>query len=251
RSALGCQTNIVCHDISRCVAYSGRGAEGRRSMANGTWTRGVARALAMGVMCSVLGVAAPAARAAPEPDLNVEMRAVVAKLTADKALAVANAHTIAAIEQEALNRQLEEKDRKLRDAEARAAGNKAEVARIRKDRDAIAQERKKLVDALADRDRTLAAEVRAYREEVTKLAASPDPRKQKALQRFADGERLSAVLELSEIVDADFRAREMANKIRTAADLRPVAELAEQTYDKGEMKLEAVVQLYEKITGLD
>jgi hypothetical protein len=47
-----------------------------------------------------------------------------------------------------------------------------------------------------DRERTLAAEVQAYREEVSKLAASSDPAKQKALQRFADGERAAALDEL-------------------------------------------------------
>jgi hypothetical protein len=66
----------------------------------------------------------------------------------------------------------------------------------------------------------------AYREEVTKIAASPDPRKQKALQRFADGEQREAVVELREIVDADYVARLKAVQMLKAADLCPIAELA-------------------------
>ncbi len=79
-------------------------------MANGNWTCVVARALFLIALCGVLGLAAPPALAAPE-DLNAEMRAVVAKLTADKALAVANERRIAAYEQEALNRSREPFDR--------------------------------------------------------------------------------------------------------------------------------------------
>ena len=63
----------------------------------------------------------------------------------------------------------------------------------------------------------LAAEVRAYREEITKIAASPDPQKQKALQRFADGEQAEALDDLDLLADAKRVARDKAVAIADAA----------------------------------
>jgi hypothetical protein len=70
--------------------------------------------------------------------------------------------------------------------------------------------------------------VRAYREEVTKLAASPDPEKQKALQLFADGERTKALAVLDAIADAKRAAHDKAVQIADAAERRPTAWLAVQ-----------------------
>ncbi|TMQ27520.1 MAG: hypothetical protein E6J90_02440, partial [Deltaproteobacteria bacterium] len=130
---------------------------------------------------AVIAVADPTA----EGDLNADKRALVAQLTAERAITLARERRLADAAQEELYHRLAVKDRALRVAEAKAAGNAAERDQARKARDEIARQRQELVAALEQRDRTLAAEVRAYREEVTKLAASPDPEKQKALQLFA------------------------------------------------------------------
>jgi tetratricopeptide (TPR) repeat protein len=93
--------------------------------------------------------------------------------------------------------------------------------------------------------------VRAYREVVTGIATSPDPRKQKALQRFADGEQREALADFDMIADANRAARVKAIDIADAADRRPAAWLALQAHDKGTVTLEEVVRRYEHLTRLD
>src|SRR5262245_20679826 len=104
-------------------------------MARRSWNRVARGALLLGSWCLLVAIAG----AAPGVDLNAEQRALVWKLTADKALAVANERRLAIEEQAALNRRLDEQDRKLRAAEQRARGNRAELARIREERDQIAR----------------------------------------------------------------------------------------------------------------
>ena len=128
------------------------------------------------------GLAAPSAAGV---DLNAEQRALIAQLTADKAITIARERKLAEADQEKLYEQLKVKDQALRVAGRRAAGNASKLAELRRSRGRIATERQALVAALADRNRTLAAKVRAYREVVTGIATSPEPQKQKALRRFA------------------------------------------------------------------
>jgi hypothetical protein len=263
-------------------------------MANGTWNRVVARALLVGFLCGVLGLAVTKAMAAPiaagaPVDLNADQRALIEQLIADKAITLAtarreayedraklskdldakhralraavaresgNAAELARVRkerdeiarqrqladagQEELSQKLQVRDRELQAAEARASGNAAELARVRKARDQIATQRQELVAALAERDQTLAAELRAYREVVTGIATSPDPRKRRALQRFADGEQREALADFDAIADAN-RARRVkavdsadanpatrvkAIDIADAAERRPTAKLA-------------------------
>jgi len=178
-------------------------------MAGGMWGRVVARALLVGLLSGVLGGSASDAGADPgvaTVDLNADARSLVARLLAERAITLANARGQADAAQDELYKQLNDKDRALRAAQAKAAGNAAALARARKDRDEIARQREELVAALARRDQTLAAEVRAYREEITRIASSPDPQKQKALQRFADGEQAEALGELDEILNAETAA---------------------------------------------
>jgi hypothetical protein len=206
------------------------------------------------VVCGVIGLAATGTAAQPVTagvDLNAKQRSLIEQLTADKAITVARERRIADADQEALYQQLKAKDRELRVAEAKAAGHAAELARVRKARDQIARERQALVTALTERDRTLAAEVRAYREVVTGIAMSPDPRKQKALQRFADGEQREALADLDVILDAERAAQLKAVDIADAAKRRPVATLALQAHDQGKVTLEEVIGRYEQLTRLD
>jgi hypothetical protein len=120
--------------------------------------------------------ATPIAWAAPPTtgvDLNAEQRALIAQLTTDKAITVARERQIAAADQENLYEQLKVKDRALREAERQAAGHAAKLSEAGKARDPIERERQTLVAALTDRDRVLAAAVRAYRAIVTGIATSP------------------------------------------------------------------------------
>jgi hypothetical protein len=163
------------------------------------------------LLCAISGSRdATADASGAHMDLNADQRALVAQLTAERALTLANERRLADAAQEALYGQLAAKDRELRAAQVRAAGNIAELNRVRQARDEITRQRQALVAALEQRDRALAAEVRAYREEVTKRAASPDPEKQKALQLFADGERTKALAALDLIADAKRAAHDKA-----------------------------------------
>jgi tetratricopeptide (TPR) repeat protein len=178
---------------------------------------------------------------------------------------IARQRQLADAGQEELSQKLQVRDRELQAAEARASGNAAELARVRKARDQIATQRQELVAALAERDQTLAAELRAYREVVTGIATSPDPRKRRALQRFADGEQREALADFDAIADAN-RARRVkavdsadANRatrakaidIADAAERRPTAKLALQARDNGTVTLEEVVRRHEQLTRLD
>jgi tetratricopeptide (TPR) repeat protein len=223
-------------------------------MERSAWNWVVVRVVVVGIVCGAMGWAAAqpiAGRAAAGVDVDAERRFLIDQLTADKAITLATARRIADAKQEELHRKLQARDRALRAAEVRASGNAAELARIRKARDQIAAERQALVTALADRDRTLAAEVRAYREAVTGIANSPDPRTQAALQRFADGEQREALADAEVIADADRAARDKANDIADVAERRPWAELALQAHDQGKVTLDEVIVKYEKLTQLD
>jgi hypothetical protein len=173
----------------------------------------VVRALIVSLVCAVVCWSTRDARAdsgAAAADPDADRRALVLRLTAERAITLASARGLADNAQDELYRQLEVKDRELRAALSRASGNATELARVRKARDEIARQRQELVTALAQRDQMLAAEVRAYREEVTKIAASPDPQMQKALQRFADGEQAEALDDLDLLADAKRAAHEKA-----------------------------------------
>jgi tetratricopeptide (TPR) repeat protein len=209
-----------------------------------------ARPLAIGVFSLMVGLSTVVV-AQQSADLDADRRAIVAKLTADRMLAIANERRIAADEYASLNRRLEGRDRALRAAAGHAAGDAAKLRRIRHERDEIARQRNQLVAAVTDRDQMLAAEVRAYREAVTGIAASPDPRKLKALQRFADGEQREALADLDLIAEANNAARIKAANISAATDRRPTAWLALQAHDNGRVTLDEVVQRYEQLTRLD
>lgn len=223
-------------------------------MTGGMWSRVVARALLVALLGGALGGSASDARAdsgVATVDLNTDVRSLVAQLTAERAITLANARGQADAAQDELYKQLNDKDRALRSAQAKAAGNAAALALARKDRDEIARQREELVTALARRDQTLAAEVRAYREEITKIASSPDPRKQKALQRFADGQQAEALAELDMIADARRAAHQKALDMADAAERRPTARLALQAHDQGHETLDRVIGRFEQLTRLD
>jgi hypothetical protein len=93
--------------------------------------------------------------------------------------------------------------------------------------------------------------VRTYREVCTGIATSPDPRKQQALQRFADGEQREALADLDVIADAERAERRKAVDLQDAAKRRPIAALARQVHDQGKVTLDEVIGRYEQLTRLD
>jgi len=222
-------------------------------MAGDMWSRITMRALLVG-LSGALGWSASDASADPGVamvDLNADVRSLIAQLMAERAITLANARGQADAAQDELYKRLNDKDRALRAAQAKAAGNAAALAKARKDRDEVARQREELVAALARRDQTLTAEVRAYREEITRIALSPDPQKQKALQRFADGEQVEGLADLDMIADAKRAAHEKAVDMADAAERRPTAWLALQAHDQGHEMLDRVIGRFQQLTRLD
>jgi chromosome segregation ATPase len=197
------------------------------------------------VIAAISGAVVAVADPAAGGDLNADKRALVAQLTAERAITLARERRLADAALEELSRRLAAQDLARRAAEAKAADNAAALRQARKARGEIARQREELVAALEQRDRTLAAEVQAYREEVTKLAASPDPEKQKALQLFADGEHTKALAVLDAIADAKRAAHDKAVQISDAAERRPTAWLAVQAHDVGDATLDQLVGRFE------
>ncbi len=120
-------------------------------MVSAMWDRVVARALLVGFLGGAICWRATDATANPGVvivDLNADQRSLVAQLTAERAITLANERRLADAAQAELYKQLAAKDRAQRAAEARAAGNAAELARVRKARDEIAKARQELIAAL-------------------------------------------------------------------------------------------------------
>jgi len=160
------------------------------------WNRIVAWMFSMGFRYGVIGLVVTDTRSAPAEvavDTSVEQRLLVEQFIPDKAITVARERWLVDAEQEKFNELLRAKDQVLRAAETHAPGNAVELPRMRQARDKIASERHALIATLAHQGRTLTAEVRVHREVVTGIATSPDPWKQKALQRSTDSERREAL----------------------------------------------------------
>jgi hypothetical protein len=101
----------------------------------------VARALRLAALTGVLGWAvAVMANPSASVDLNTDQRALVAQLTAERAITLANERRLADAAQDELYKRLKDKDRALRAAQARANGNANELDRVRKERDEIARQ---------------------------------------------------------------------------------------------------------------
>jgi septal ring factor EnvC (AmiA/AmiB activator) len=112
---------------------------------------------------------APVFAASPASE-ELEHQAEIEQLTAEFAAQTARERNLLDGELEARYDELEAKDRDLRRAEAKAAANADELAKVRQQRSKIAKQRKALSDELAARDRQLAAQVAAFREAITKVA---------------------------------------------------------------------------------
>ena len=93
---------------------------------------------------------------APPPDLSAENRALVQRLVLDRAAAVASVQRIADEREEQLFAELNAKDRRLRAEQGTRKAAQAELAKV-------TEERQRLVDEIAGRDRRFAAEIEDYR----------------------------------------------------------------------------------------
>src|SRR5262249_34281814 len=77
------------------------------------------------------------------------------------------------------------------------------------------------------------------------------PEKRAALQRYADGDRRGAMAVLDSLTRAENGARTQAAAIANAAELRKLAQLAEDMKDKGELHTQELIARYKEVTQLD
>ena len=135
-------------------------------------------------------------------------------------------------------------ERRLRWTKPRTRQVRAELRRVR-------EEQAELVAQVAAKDLQLAAELAAYRQAVTKLAESPDPRERAALERYAHGERRQAVAVLEVLAAAKRKTRQQVTDISSVAELREITPLYRDMKDRGEMTAAEVAATYEAIVVLD
>ena len=198
----------------------------------------------------LLGLSSGPVPARAQDDRDAETRALVQRLTLDRATTIVVLQKRADEREQQLFEELAQKTRALRsraaalrqEAAARAAAV-AELEGVTRELATVDRARQEAVDQLTDRDRQFAADMQEYRRQVASIANSPDPRKRAALQRYADGDRTGGFIALVDIQRAETKA--------VAAGWSELATLALDRKDRGEMAVADVVPLYEEAQRLD
>lgn len=119
----------------------------------------------------------------------------------------------------------------------------AQLAAVRAEQEAMRAQ----LEAL---DREYAASIRAFREGMTGLLATNDPRITESLQRYADGDS-SALDDLQDYVRIVRRARQAGLDARSAAEQRGVAEAKMDDKGKGKRTTIEVLATWEEAAALD
>jgi tetratricopeptide (TPR) repeat protein len=117
--------------------------------------------------------------------------------------------------------------------------------------DALAAERAELINTLAQRDRSFAAEIAEYRKQIAALTKTDNPALQAALQSFADGDRLGAYPVIEHLIRAENTARQRATSVQNAARFRELAALALLMKDRGEKSTNDLIVLWQQAQDLD
>ena len=169
-------------------------------------------------------------------DPGAESRALVQRLVLDRAAAVVAVQRVADEREEKLFAELAAKDRLLRKEQRTRIAAQSELADV-------TEQRQRLVDELASRDRKFATEIAQYRRQVAAIASSPNLRKRDALKRYAEGDRSGGFDALVAI--------QKAKPHPTAAGWREIAALARDRMDRGEMGTAQVIPFFEAAQSLD
>ncbi|MCW5977327.1 MAG: hypothetical protein KIT09_04585 [Bryobacteraceae bacterium] len=164
--------------------------------------------------CAILSIAESA-----QQDVNVSRRVLQNDLTTQRAIAIARERRLAEEREERLFAELEVRDKALRAMAREFGGTREEQAAVRGRLEELIEEKSRLVDAIAQRDRSYAAEVAEFRRQIAGLTDTGNPELSGALQRFADGDRVGAFPVIEQIVRAENVAAERATAIRNAAKL--------------------------------
>ena len=232
------------------------------------------------VFCSSLWPSYDAAVAEPVVDLDASQKALVERLTLDRATSLAAAQRRSDERERTLLVQLAQKDKELRaqrrraadalnalesaaaehqelsrEMETRAAHYRRELADTQRTLDGVTVERQQLVQELESRDERYKAELAEFRRSVMSLAATPSPERRAALERYAEGDRIGAFPILEELtrIEAEARrkaAEKLANR-ESAREYRELAALAADMKDRGEKTTTDVLHIWATAAALD
>ncbi len=131
-------------------------------------------------------------------------------------------------------------------AQATSGTNRAAAEAARLD---LARAEERFVAELAARDQVYARQIAVFRAGVEDITSTPEGLE--ALAIFNGGDRIGALTILKDLRAAEDAAEEAGLKIRSAARARPIAALALETRNKGELATADLISLYEEITELD
>ena len=118
-------------------------------------------------------------------------------------------------------------DAEARLSRARAAADAArgDAAAVQAELNAARADYATLVESIAQRDASARAEIENYRREAENLVARASPEMRRALERFADGDRVGAWPIIEAETQARVRARLAAAEQAAAADLAEIERL--------------------------
>jgi hypothetical protein len=125
-------------------------------------------------------------------------------------------------------------DAEARLTRARAAADAAagDAAAIQTELAAARDEYATLVESIAQRDASARAEIDSYRREAENLVARASPEMRRALERFADGDRVGAWPVIEQETQARVRARIAAAEQAAAADLEEIERLRREMQEQ-------------------
>ena len=203
----------------------------------------------LGVGTLIICLLGPVSPALAQRDLDADSRALVQRLTLDRAATIVVIQKKADDREQELFAQLEAKNSRLRARELalrresqRRAAAESELKAIAGELAEITRQRQDAVNALAARDRQFAIEIEEYRRQMASIAGSPDPRKRAALAAYAEGDRKGAFAVLVDIQKAETRA--------VAAGWLELSLLALDMKDRGELATADVIGIYEQAQRL-
>lgn len=181
-----------------------------------------------------------------QADLSASAQAQVSRALYAAALTTAADAGVADARSAAQRRRIDALQRQLLTAFDRASSSKASVTALELQ---LAQAQNVFVQGLAERDRSYALAIAAFRGVVQDVAATPEG--EQALRQFNAGDEAGALAVLDRLADAQQAARQLKLDIETAALRRRAATLALDARDRGRQPTQAVIARYEEITRLD
>jgi tetratricopeptide (TPR) repeat protein len=199
-------------------------------------------ALAVVVLALCASGAVHAAAANPDIDAHAEIAAAV-DAHAEVAAAVYAAYETSEAVEKAADRQLLAQQVQINELRREvSAGQRQRQAELASAQDSFVQQ-------LAEKDRTYAEAIEVFRDGVTDIAATSEGLE--ALAKFNGGDQAGAIAILDKLRAAHDQARQLRNKVESAAEGRRIALLAYDGWERGALRIDAVIPRFEEVNRLD